>query len=69
MKVFAKAYKTYDGAHNAMLHKKLGNEHRKWIWSVKLKGEKRFHIVRYTRAEYQRERAIALALEALGVAD
>jgi hypothetical protein len=69
VKVFAKAYKTYGGAYNAMVIRQLDTKHRKWVWSIKLKGEGRYHIVRYSRAEHQRERAIAFALEALGVDD
>ena len=69
MKVYAKAYKTYDGARRRMELERATMPKDKWIWGVKLMGEKRHHIVRWGRAEWQRELAIATALRALGVDD
>jgi len=68
MKVYAKAYKTYDGARRRMELERATMPKDKWIWGVKLMGF-HYHIVRWGRAEYQRGQAIATALLALGIDD
>ena len=62
MKIYAQAYKTYEGARKRMLLEKACDEKHKYVWGVQQKGHKQFHVTRSLRAAYEREVAIAQAV-------
>ena len=67
MKIYAKPFKTYEGARKRMQFEKAHAKAKTWVWGIKEMGEKRYHVVRWPRAEYQREMAISVALKALEI--
>ena len=68
MKIYAQAYKTYEGARKRMLLERATNK-GDYVWGVHHAGFSKFHVMRHTRREAERAQAIGAAIVAFGFDD
>lgn len=66
MKVYAKAYKTYEGARKRMLHERACSPIKSCVWNIS-NMPNGYHVTRTPRAEFDRTMAVNIAKIALEI--